>query len=155
MNAVFTFILQLLGLAPPPDKPGTPDDPCKAPSCVKAKKRLDDARRWFNSTCSYLRSINAISMALSQVIATPIWVFAVLAVIAAIIGGPLAIVIWALIAVYALSWFLLPVVGQIGSYLAADLVKARVEFNAARVEVVINCPEFCRGDMSEPECKLN
>ena len=60
----------------------------------------------------------------------------------------------ALIAVYAISWVLLPVVAQVGAALGVTLGKRQVEFTDARTDIINQCPESCRGDLSVPQCQL-
>lgn len=152
MNAIFDFFRKLFGIgsSPAPD----PSDPCNAPACVDAKNRLNAARGGFNSVCNGLRMLGAIARALQQVLSTPIWILIALAVIAVLVGGLIAIILFALIAVYAISWVLLPVVGLMSSALAATLEKRRTEFSTAHTDVVAHCPESCRGELSVPQCQL-
>lgn len=132
-----------------------PDDPCKAPACVAAKAKLTDARNRFTSSCNGLRMLNAVTKLLTQILSTPIWIVVALALIAVIIGGPIAVVIWALIAVYGLSWLLLPVVGKMSASIAVSLNQARLDFQNALPDVISQCPVPCRGDLSIPECRLD
>jgi hypothetical protein len=152
MNAIVNFFRNLFGLGSPP-RPD-PADPCNALACVNAKKRLNDARSKFNGTCDVLRMVRAIARALQQILSTPIWILIALAVIAVLVGGPIAVILLALIAVYAISWVLLPVVAQIGAALGVTLGKRQIEFTDARTDVLSQCPESCRGDLSVPQCQL-
>jgi hypothetical protein len=99
--------------------------------------------------------LNPLSKLLNQVLAAPIWTIVVLALIAAIIGGPIAVVIWALIAVYGISWVLLLVVGRMKQSFAASLSQARTDLENAFKDVVKQCPKHCLGDLSIPECPLD
>lgn len=153
MNAILDFLRRLFGLgtAPPPADTA---DPCNAPACVDAKSRLAGARGRFNSTCNGLRMLKAVEKLLRQILSTPIWIIVVLAIVAAIIAGPIAVIIWALIAAYGISWLLLLVVARMAASLAASLVQAQADISAALNDVVANCPERCRGDLSIPSCQL-
>lgn len=153
MNAILDFLRKLFGLDSP-TPPADPADPCNAPPCIDAKSRLAGARGRFNSACNGLRMLKAVEKLLRQILSTPIWIIVVLAVIAAIIGGPIAVIIWALIAVYGISWLLLFVVAKMAASFAASLVQAQADVAAALKEVVANCPERCRGDLSIPSCQL-
>ena len=99
--------------------------------------------------------LKAVEKLLRQILATPIWIIVVLVVIAAIIGGPIAVIIWALIAVYGISWVLLFVVGKMAASFAAALAQAQADVTDALKDVVGNCPERCRGDLSIPSCLLD
>lgn len=131
-----------------------PDDPCNAPACKDSKARLDEARRRFDSICSGLRTINAVSKVLRTIVSTPIWVIVAMALIAAVVGGLIAVIIWSLIAAYGLSWFLLLVLGRMAVSLGASLENARTDFQSALKDVFVRCPEHCRGDVSIPECRI-
>ncbi len=152
MNAIVNFFRNLFGLGSPA-KPD-PADPCKAPACVNAKNKLNAARSGFNGICNGLRMLRAIAQALRQVLSTPIWILIALGVIAVLVGGPIAVILFALIAIYAISWVLLPVVGQMAGALGVTLGKRQIEFNDARTDVLSQCPESCRGDLSVPQCQL-
>lgn len=134
--------------------PDPPPDPCKTPACVSAKDKLAAARGRFKSNCDGLRMVNAILKLLQQVLAIPIWTIVVLAIIAAIIGGPIAVIIWGLIAIYGISWFLFFVLGKVAVTLGTALGQALQDVTDALKEVAANCPEQCRGDMSIPTCNL-
>ena len=152
MNAVLKFFQKLFGLAPTEEP--DPADPCNAQACVDAKKRLKDARSGFKSICDVLRMLGAIAGALAGVLSTPIWILIALAVIAVFVGGLIAIFLLALIAAYAISWVLLPVVERMAVQLGATLEKRRTEFTNALSDVRRQCPERCRGDLSVPQCQL-
>jgi len=98
--------------------------------------------------------LNPLLKLLRQILAAPIWMIVVLAVIAAIIGGPIALVIWALIAVYGISWFLVLVLGKMATSLATSLEQAKTDITEALKDVLKQCPEHCRGDISIPDCNL-
>src|SRR3972149_10360781 len=112
MNAIFDFFRRLFGLGSSP-APVTPD-PCNASACVEAKKRLDAARRGFNSTCNHLRSLREIAGLLRRILVVPSWVAIVLAVIALLIGGYLGVIVLAMVGVYLLALVLLPVICRVG-----------------------------------------
>lgn len=135
--------------------PDPPPDPCKAPKCVEAQTKLAAARGRYNSNCTGLRIVNALIKLLKQVLATPIWILVVMAIIAAIIGGPIAVIIWGLIAIYGISWILVFVLGKMAISFADGLVQAQIDVTKAIQEVVANCPEQCRGDLSIPTCNLD
>jgi hypothetical protein len=135
--------------------PDPPPDPCKAPACVDAKSKLASARGRFKSNCDGLRMINALMKLLKQILAAPFWTIIVLAIIAAIIGGPIAVIIWALIAVYGISWFLVLVLGKMAASLAVSLTQAGTDVASAIKDVLAQCPEQCRGDTSIPSCNLS
>jgi hypothetical protein len=129
-------------------------DPCNAPDCVDAKAKLAGARGRFKSNCDGLRMVNAVLKLLQQVLAAPIWTIVVLAIIAAIIGGLIAVIIWAFIAIYGISWFLTLVLGRMALSIGASLNQARIDVMDALKDVVAHCPDQCRGDMSIPDCNL-
>ena len=131
-----------------------PDDPCNARPCTDAKSRLNDARQRFNSICFGLRTLTAVLNLLRSILSTPIWVIIAMALIAAIVGGLIAVIIWALIALHGISWVLALVLARMIDSLSKDLVNARADFQAALVEVFLRCPEHCRGDVSFPECRI-
>ena len=131
-----------------------PTDPCNAPPCVDAKNRVASARNRFNSICNGLRMLNGLSKLLKQILATPIWIIVVMILIAAVIGGPIAVVIWALIAIYGISWFLVFVIGKMAASLAQSLNQAMEDLVNALKDVVAQCPESCRGNTSIPNCNL-
>jgi hypothetical protein len=131
-----------------------PDDPCNAPGCTDAKARLDDARRRINSICFGLRTLNALAKLLRTIVSTPIWIVIAMALIAAIVGGPIAVIIWSLIAVYGISWLLLIVVTRMAQSLVVSLADARTAFQSAVTDVVTQCPEHCWGDLAIPECRI-
>ena len=152
MTALLDWLKKLFGIdsMPPPDK----TDPCNAPACVAAKAKLKAARDGFNSLCNGLKSLNAIQKGLQFVLATPLWILIALVAIAILVGGILAIILFSLLAVYAISWVLLPVVGMIIATLSADMLKRRAEFFVAVSEVMEKCPAQCQGDLSPPQCEL-
>jgi hypothetical protein len=129
--------------------------PCDAATCIDAKARVADARGRFQAICNGLRTLNALSKLLKQILATPVWIILALALIAAIIGGPIGAVIWALIALYGLSWFLVFIVGKMAQNLATSLIEAQTDLTNALKDVVANCPESCRGDISIPNCNVD
>jgi hypothetical protein len=131
-----------------------PEDPCGAPSCVSAKERAADARRRFDGACTGLRGVNAVLRLLRAVLSTPIWVLVVLAVIAALVGGLLAVLIWGLIAIWGISWFLVVALGPVAQSFAAELARASADLQVAIADVVARCPEHCRGDVSTPTCAV-
>jgi hypothetical protein len=134
--------------------PDPPPDPCAAPACAGAKARLEDARGRFRSNCDGLRMIEGVSRILRPIVAAPIWILVVLAVIAAIIGGPIAVIIWGLIAIYGISWFLLFVLAAMARSIGVSLNQARLDFEAAAKDVALNCPPQCIGDLTLPECSV-
>ena len=134
--------------------PDPPFDPCKAPACVDAKAGLASARGRFTSICQALQMLNALSELLARILATPVWIIIVLAIIAAIIGGWIAVIIWGLIAIYGISWLLFFVVGTMTRTLLKSLAQAQLDFAEALKSVMADCPEPCRGDVSIPTCNL-
>ena len=131
-----------------------PSDLCNAPACIDAKARLAGARGRFKSACDGLRTVNALVKLLTPIVAMPIWIIVVFALIAAIIGGPIAIVIWALIAVYGISWILLLALGKMAQSLAVSLDQTRTDITDDLKAILKQCPEHCRGDISPPDCNL-
>jgi hypothetical protein len=98
--------------------------------------------------------LKAVSDLLQQILATPIWVLIVMALIAAIVGGFIAVVIWAWIALYGISWFLEFAVAKTAAALAPSLAQAAKDMGTALADVIAKCPDGCRGDTSVPECNL-
>ncbi|TCV82745.1 hypothetical protein [Sulfurirhabdus autotrophica] len=134
--------------------PDPPPDPCQTPECVNAKAKLAGARGRFKSNCDGLRMVTALLKLLKQILATPIWVIVVLAIIAAIISGPIAVIIWSLIALYGITWVLFLALGNMAVAISISLNQARIDVIDALKDVVANCPDQCRGDMSIPNCNL-
>jgi len=99
--------------------------------------------------------LNTILKVLRGVTSIPIWIIVALAIVAAIVGGGVAVIIWAFIAVYAVCWYLTFVIPIIMSALALELGKQQNEFNKASEDVLKECPERCRGDVSIPECRVD
>jgi Flp pilus assembly protein TadB len=153
MDEVINFFRRLFGIntAPTVDPPN-PADPCNAPACVNAKQRLDSARGRFKSICEAVQLLQKIGRILQQFLAIPIWIIAALIVIAVLLGGLVAVIIWAFIAIYAFCWFLSFVLGAVVGQLAQELAKVSKEITDAIAEVVSNCAEQCRGDLSVPQC---
>jgi hypothetical protein len=147
------WLRRLFGLDGKPDPP-PPTDPCLAPACVNAKNKLDGARNGFNNVCSGLRSLTSVLKLLSQMLVVPIWILALLIVVAILVGGLVAVIIWALVGLYLFAWFLSLVVGQMIAVLTPILSQRAMEFAAAVPDVVANCPANCRGDLSAPSCPL-
>lgn len=87
-------------------------------------------------------------------LSTPIWVIVAMALIAAIVGGLIAVIIWTLIALYGISWLLILVLARMVDSLRGSLENARKDFLSALVEIFLRCPEHCRGDVSIPECQI-
>jgi hypothetical protein len=138
-----------------------PDDPCSAPACVDAKATLTSARDRFNSTCGLLRTLKAFTDLLKPVLSTPLWILIVIAIIAVfawliggVIGGIVAIAIWVFIALWGISWFLSFVIGKMTESLLISLEQARTDFANALKQVLSQCQEQCRGDISIPDCNL-
>ncbi len=131
-----------------------PDDPCNARACTDAKARLLDARQRINSICFGLRTILALLKLLRSILSTPIWVIIAMALIAALVGGLIAVIIWSLIALYGISWVLTLVLARMLDSLRVSMEAARDDFKSAVVDVFLRCPEQCRGDVSIPECQL-
>ena len=155
MNTILRFLRTLFGL--PSATPPTIDqsDPCNAPVCVDAKHRLDAARDGFDSVCNGLRMLRDIAGALRKVASTPVWVTLALAIIATLLElWVLSIICWVLVAVYVVSWLPLPVIQRMAGALAATLEQRRIAFAHAVADVVAQCPESCRGDLSDPQCQL-
>ena len=159
MNGFINWLLGLFGSSPTPAP--DPTDPCNAAACVNAKQRLATARSKFNSICNGLKTLKVIGDALKQIVSTPIWILVALLIVAALgalIGGIFGMLISlfavVLLAIWAISFLLLPVVGKMGQALAQELVKQQTEITAALQQVVANCPERCRGDVSIPQCNV-
>jgi hypothetical protein len=153
MIEVIDFFRRLFGINTTPTvDPPNPADPCNAPACVNSKQRLDSARGRFKSLCEAIQLLQKIGRILQQFLAIPIWIIIALAVIAALIGGPIAVIIWAFIGIYAFCWFLSFVVAAIVAQLIQELLKITKEITDAIPDVVSNCAEQCRGDLSIPVC---
>jgi Flp pilus assembly protein TadB len=90
---------------------------------------------------------------------SPIWIVLVLAIIATILGGPIfgtvAVILWALILAYGISWILSIVVAKMGEQFALGLEQAKTDLGAALPDVLASCPDHCRGDLEIPECSLD
>jgi Flp pilus assembly protein TadB len=153
MDEVINFFRRLFGINTTPTvDPPNPADPCNAPACVDAKKRLDGARGRFKSICEAIQLLQKIGRILQQFLAIPIWIIAALIVIAVLLGGLVAVIIWAFIGIYAFCWFLSFVLAAVVGQLAQELAKVSKEITDAIAEVVSNCAEQCRGDLSIPQC---
>ena len=89
---------------------------------------------------------------------TTLIVIAVVAVIATLLGGPvfgsIAVILFALIAIYGITWVLMLVVTQAMASLSPSLAQAQQDFTNALKDVIANCPEQCRGNTSTPQCSL-
>ena len=139
--------------------PDPPPDPCAIPACVKAQADLANSRGRFNSNCTALQVLNFVIGALKQILSTPVWIVIAMAIIAAILTAvgaiAIALVVWALIALYGLSWYLVIVLGKTAQPLAEALAKAAQDVAVAIQAVIRDCPEQCRGDLSTPHCKFD
>ena len=99
---------------------------------------------------------------LRSVVTSPIWilvaVLAVAALILALIGSTIAGVVGglaaAILAIWAISWFLLLVIGKMAEALTPELLKAQKEVTDSIPDVIANCPTHCQGDISAPQCDL-
>jgi hypothetical protein len=138
------------GQTDPPPK--SPPNPCEAPACVSTKQRLENARNAFTSVCSGIRSVSYVVRLLSQVIVVPLWMLALLLVVAALVGGIVAVIIWGLVGVYLFAWFLYLVLQRVLAVLIGTLNQRALEFSQAVPDVIANCPADCRGDLSLPVC---
>lgn len=98
--------------------------------------------------------LRAIERGLQQLVSIPIWILIALVVIAAIVGGLIAVLIFTLLALWAVAWVALPLIGLIIGRVAALLIQQRAEFIAAARDVTARCPERCRGDLSVPQCQI-
>jgi Flp pilus assembly protein TadB len=159
------FLRWLVGLfgsgssAPAPD----PADPCNAAECGDAKHRVASARSKFKSICDALTSLKFVGDALQGEINSPIWVLAAVLAVVALIGwllgspqiagvaGVLAVVV---LAVWAVSWLLLWVVGKMSEALAPELLKQQQAVRDGVRDVVANCQANCQGNISIPLCPL-
>ena len=134
------------------------NDPCNAPPCIDAKAKLKEARNRFDGSCKLLRSLNAFSKSLRQILAMPVFLIVALAIVATILGGPLfgsiAVLLWSLVLIFGLSSLLLPVVGKMAQTAAIDLAKASADVMSGIEDVKKLCPDSCRGDTSIPNCSL-
>jgi hypothetical protein len=139
--------------------PHVDTDPCQAPACVDAKSKLDAARSRFTSTCNGLRGLLTVEKFLQTVVAVPIWVVVLIAVVATILWflglGFLAILLWALVVIYVIVWIVLFVLVRIENFLVVSLAEQGDAVAQAVKDVVANCPEQCRGDLSVPICQPN
>lgn len=143
-----------------PDSP----DPCNAAECVNAKARFIDAYGRFKATCDYLRGLRAVEKALRSIGNAPIdivtvVVLALISLVLSLIAPELAtiigIFIFTLIILYGISRLLLLAIGKMGQSLSMALYQARFDMNNAHRDVIANCPEHCRGDISIPECQID
>jgi hypothetical protein len=68
------------------------------------ESELAAARGRYKSNCDGMRMVSKLLNFVKPVLAIPIWLVVVMAIIAAIIGGPIAVFLWALIAMCGISW---------------------------------------------------
>ncbi len=164
MNAIIEFLRRLLGIGSTTAPPDT-SDPCNAHACVDAKARLNDARKSFNSICTGLKAVRAILVAAQQVVSIKIDIWAMirglfLSGFVGIFGGVLLLLIGPVlilisIVIYFISWAVLISFPGVALNLVAALAEERKKFSDALKDVVSQCPEHCRGDVSVPECPLD
>lgn len=152
MNSVIDFFKRLFGIDQ--HAPKVDADECSTPACGDARTRASRARNGFISACNTLRSLHSISSALQQIQSTPWWILVVMIAVAALLGGLVAIVFWALIAAWAITWILLPVVGMMAAPIAAGMNTRKDELVVGLKDVKLGCTVPCQGDTSIPECSL-
>jgi hypothetical protein len=102
-----------------------------------------------------MRSLRAVEKILTPIVNTPIWLIVLFLIIGAIIGGPIAVVIFGLIVLYGVSWLLLFVIGRMFEAYLDPMHQAQTDIGNAINDVIANCPENCRGDLSVPQCDLD
>jgi small-conductance mechanosensitive channel len=157
MNNLFNWILETLGFHQLTERPD-PSDPCNAGDCIDAKKRLTGERSSFVRICLRAQALKAILDFLSIITATPIWVIVVLIAMAIFFGlffPPIAILIWAAIAGWALAFYFKVVLNRVFGKVIEALKVQQTRVEEAILTVMRNCPEPCREDVSMPECELN
>lgn len=154
IQAIINRVREFLGFAPDPLP--DPNNPCNAAACVNSKKSLDGARRDFKNACLWAQAFRSIMATLAVVTSTPIWAIVALVAIALFFGGLIAIIITGLLIGYAVAWLLQIALARsgLGQAIAQALADAQVAMVNARVAVVANCIESCRGDLSLPNCDL-
>lgn len=148
MNAIIDFFRWLFGIQDPP----APTNPCEAAPCVNARNQLNGARARFQSICNGIRGLRQVLSILNQILSTPWWVLVAAALIAILVGGLIALGLWALIGLWGISWVLALVIGRMLVSLGQSLAQAAMDVASAIPQVVANCPENCRGDLSIPTC---
>jgi Na+(H+)/acetate symporter ActP len=133
-----------------------PANPCLTPACVNAKSKLDEARAAFVSACNSFRSVREVRVLIQRVVAVPIWVIVVLVVVAIILWflglGWLSAILWVVILIYAVLLVISFVVVRIEASLGANLKEKGDAVAQAVSDVMTQCPEQCRGDLSVPLC---
>jgi hypothetical protein len=143
-------------LPPDFDPDFDPTNPCLTPACVNAKSRLDDARAAFVSACNSFRSVREIRVLIQRVVVVPIWVIVVLVVVATILWflglGWLSLILWVMILIYAVLLIISLVVVRIEASLGTNLKEKGDAVAQAISDVITQCPEQCRGDLSVPPC---
>ena len=160
MGDFINWLLGLFGAAPEPEP--DPSDPCNAPTCVNAKNKVATARGKFNRICTGLKSLKVVADALATVVKSPIWVLVAVLVVVALIGaligatiaGVAGLLVVVVLAVWAISWFLLLVIGKMTEALVPELLKQQKAVTDGVNDVIANCPQNCRGDVSTPQCDL-
>ena len=138
---------------------GLPLDPCNAPACVGARANLSTARSDFKNACDRLRYVKNWLDALKPIVTISLTVIIVLIVIAALLGllglWFLAIILWVLILIYAISYVVYLGLARAALSLAQALDTDLQTFEDAVRKVVANCPESCQGDLSPPTCDVS
>lgn len=152
MNTIINFFRKLFGIQDEPTTPPTPPNPCDTPPCKTARDNLAAARARFTSICNSIRGLTQVLRILRAILSTPWWVFVALGLLALVIGGLAALGFAALILAWGVSWFLTVVIARILQSLGQSLAQAGTEIAAAIPQVVANCPDNCRGDLSIPSC---
>lgn len=132
---------------------------CNSPACIGAKAELDAARNAFIGACSSLKVITNILRFLRPIVSVNLWYIIVIIIVAILLGlfglFPLALLLWALIAIYLIAWFLFLVFTRVAATLGTDLARHGQAMADAITKVLASCPAECRGDLSVPVCDVN
>ena len=137
------------GSDPPPEEE---KDPCDVGNCLAAKETLESRRKDVEKACLLLKMGMVPVRTATWILSRPIRDYVIVLIIAAILGGPMGIVIavaaYLVVLVFLYAW--MPVVTKLGEVLA-DAYAAEA---TAIAEVVTECPEDCRGNTDRTECDV-
>lgn len=128
-------------------------DPCNLASCIAAKEALEGERKTYNTICIYFKMLRSLLDTAAVVTQTPILLVAILLALAVLLPGPISVLIFALLAIYALSWYLVYVLGPVLAKVGEALLVQQTAVMEAISSVHKDCPDHCHGDTSLPECE--
>jgi hypothetical protein len=146
-----------LGSSSKQDVPVVPHDPCNDdPACVDARDRLKAARSAITPLCDNIRRAKAVADAAASILFSPWMAVAIVVAIAAwvIFGGLAGAAVVALLALYATLMVVYLGALAVLRGLGPALDQRRMDFTNALQDVLAHCSPECRGDLSQPECRL-